>query len=439
MGFNQRNSETNISIALFLVATSLFLILEILDKDYFGVSYSLLSNSNSASVNIANAVENNRLTNDTGGIESNGTLSSKLDEFFNEANKSLSQGNFQEAINWLNRVLEIDKNNVNALNKEGYILDRKLSKPYEAIKLFDRVLDIDMNNTDALNYKGRILDRKLFKPYEAIKLFDRVLDIDMNDTNAMNNKAVAFKNLGKYEEALTWFDKALTVNQNHIGALINKGSLLGILGRHQEAIELFDRALLVDKNNFGAMVNKGAELISLHKYNEAIKWFNKALSINVYSLDARNGLGAALSELGNYTGAIKLFDQVLETNMNYTGAMNNKGVALGRQGHYQEAMKWFDNALRISPPEYSYTSDIVSNKAFVLANNLNQYPQALSLTMKYLGNNPQHKGLLCIAATIYNETGFIGAAIDYEQKVKKLDPNYKCGLIQRIDLEEPLI
>ena len=52
--------------------------------------------------------------------------------------------------------------------------------------------------------------------------------------------------------------------------------------------------------------------------------------------------------------------------------------------------------------------DTIFNKAFVLGINLKNYDEALRLTEENLEKHPKHKGLLCLTAEIYKETGIEG-------------------------------
>ena len=59
----------------------------------------------------------------------------------------------QEAIEWYDKALKIDPNNVIALYDKGFALNN-LGKYEEAIEWYDKALKIDPNNVDALNNKG---------------------------------------------------------------------------------------------------------------------------------------------------------------------------------------------------------------------------------------------------------------------------------------------
>ena len=80
------------------------------------------------------------------------------------------------------------QDNVDALFKKG--LEATFKHKYdEAIQYFDKVLEIDPKNIDALNNKAAALT-KLAKYDEAIQYFDKVLEIDPNNAIALSNKKI---------------------------------------------------------------------------------------------------------------------------------------------------------------------------------------------------------------------------------------------------------
>jgi len=121
-------------------------------------------------------------------------------------------------------------------------VDMRKQENYEdAILYFDRVLEMDPENEIAMNNKGVAL-RKLGKYQEAEACFDKVLA--KNDTNASvwyNKSFVQFK-LGRFEEALTSFDRTLDLDPGNATAWNGKGKVLQKLGRQAEADECFATA-----------------------------------------------------------------------------------------------------------------------------------------------------------------------------------------------------
>jgi len=59
-----------------------------------------------------------------------------------------SLGNYEEAIQWYDKVLGINPTDLSALNNKGVAL-YNLGYYEEAIQWYDKVLDIDPNDSDA--------------------------------------------------------------------------------------------------------------------------------------------------------------------------------------------------------------------------------------------------------------------------------------------------
>jgi tetratricopeptide (TPR) repeat protein len=140
----------------------------------------------------------------------------------------------------------------------------------EAIKCYDKVLEIDPNDIFALNNKGLALD-DLGKHDEAIKCYDKVLEIDPNYAAAVwYNKGLALYHLGNYNEAIKCYDKALEIDPSYINALINKGNALCYLSNYNEAIKCYDKVLEIDPNHVGVLNNKE---LALEKIKKKKGWF----------------------------------------------------------------------------------------------------------------------------------------------------------------------
>ena len=137
----------------------------------------------------------------------------------NEARKLIGSHNHQEAIELLDKALEINPEHVGALYNKGWALVG-LEKQEEAIVWLDKALVLNPNYVDALNMKGNAL-LGLDKPEEAIVWFDKAIEVNPNYFFALNNKGLMLSNLGRYDEAITYFNKALEINPNYRMAQVN--------------------------------------------------------------------------------------------------------------------------------------------------------------------------------------------------------------------------
>jgi len=142
----------------------------------------------------------------------------------------------------------------NTLNSEAHRLNN-LGEYEKALDLLDKALEINPNHIHALNNKGRAL-LELDKTEEAIVWFDKALEVNPEYIPALHNKGLILLELGKYEEAMVWFDKALEVNPNLVYLLNDKGLALYRLGQYDEAISYYDKALEINPNYELAKKNK---------------------------------------------------------------------------------------------------------------------------------------------------------------------------------------
>lgn len=159
----------------------------------------------------------------------------------------------------------------------------------EALKYFDKALEINPKNSLAWHSKGVMLV-KLGKNEEAIKCYDKALETDTKNADIWFNKGVALNKLKRYEEAIKSYDKAIEINDKYEDALVNKATILGVIGKKEDCIKLCDKVLEINPKNDLAWYNRGYSFECLEKYGEAIRCYKKVLEINPYDKEVKEDL-----------------------------------------------------------------------------------------------------------------------------------------------------
>lgn len=217
---------------------------------------------------------------------------------FIEGFKYFVMGDFEKAISYFDRVLEIDPTHLSALARKGEALE-KLGKVKDAISYFDKVTDIDLDyaneqgtlyldkilsfdnqNVNALYKKGKSLGRYNNTLDLAISYFDTVLDLEPKHVNALYGKGEAYFQYEDFKQAILFYDKALDLDANHVGALSSKGYALANLGNFEESNIYTDKALAIEPDNVDALYKKGSALLVQNNSDEALLYFYKALKID---------------------------------------------------------------------------------------------------------------------------------------------------------------
>lgn len=106
----------------------------------------------------------------------------------------------------------IQDDGINSLDIAMTMIDN--SQYEESLVYLDKVLAIDANNLQALSNKGGVLV-KLKRYDEAIEYFDRALAIKPDFVEALNNKAIAFYGLGYYSQASNILLQASELDPNN--------------------------------------------------------------------------------------------------------------------------------------------------------------------------------------------------------------------------------
>lgn len=285
-------------------------------------------------------------------------------------------------------------------------LDYMQNDTLKAIEIFDQILEIEPENIEAINGKGSSL-LKLNQIDEAEKYFDYSISI-RETSSALISKGIINKNKRKYEEALNYYDKAIQENPdlNNIVTLLKN-----------EVIELIDEDIedeFKNKNpDIKEMIEKGLEYKNSNKLWDALYCFENAINadktcinyvkklINEIKTILNHELMIKTPELGNSKTdqlkiqslrllliednpeqSLKIINQILEKENDDVDSLNQKGCILTFFNEYKKAIECFDKCLEIDE-NYSYA---IFNKAFLLRmtnkleESLNYFDKLLKIT-----------------------------------------------------------
>lgn len=285
-------------------------------------------------------------------------------------------------------------------------LDYMQNDTLKAIEIFDQILEIEPENIEAINGKGSSL-LKLNQIDEAEKYFDYSISI-RETSSALISKGIINKNKRKYEEALNYYDKAIQANPdlNNIVTLLKN-----------EVIELIDEDIedeFKNKNpDIKEIIEKGLEYKNSNKLWDALYCFENAINadktcinyvkklINEIKTILNHELMIKTPELGNSKTdqlkiqslrllliednpeqSLKIINQILEKESDDVDSLNQKGCILTFFNEYKKAIECFDKCLEIDE-NYSYA---IFNKAFLLRmtnkleESLNYFDKLLKIT-----------------------------------------------------------
>jgi len=236
---------------------------------------------------------------------------------------------WKNSITLFTHALNVTRNNHIALCNMGQALDMQ-GQFDEAIPYYYKALEIKPNYVDVHNNIGVALARK-GDVKNAINHYYRALQIDPDNAKAHNNLGAALSCRGNDKVAIYHYNEALRINSDYAGAYYNLGKIFVNQGKTENAILYFQKALQKDSDMTQALYNLSwivatSEDEKLRNGIEAVNLAEKLCKLQNYtqplSLDA---LAAAYAEAGRFKEAVLTAQKGLELALK----MGPKELALG--------------------------------------------------------------------------------------------------------------
>ncbi|MEA3505462.1 MAG: tetratricopeptide repeat protein, partial [Bacteroidota bacterium] len=196
------------------------------------------------------------------------------------AKLELAYRNYDMALQLLNRVLKVDKDNFSAYSLKGVVYKEKkeidkaiksfrkslsCNESYEeayiqlgilyaekndrlAIEYFNGALNNNPENIDALYLLG-VFYQKNYDMEDAEKIYKRIINID--STNQYSYYNLGYINLVFHEDfgkAASFFQKAIDIDPNYLEAYYNLGYSYELSDEYQKAKLNYQKVLKMDKD-----------------------------------------------------------------------------------------------------------------------------------------------------------------------------------------------
>jgi tetratricopeptide (TPR) repeat protein len=147
---------------------------------------------------------------------------------------------YEDALNYLNTVVELDESHVEARFYQGIIF-KEMGDTSAALKKFDKVTLIDFNNYNAWMQLGGL--KSDLKDASGLDDFNKAIFLEPDLDAPYYAKGFLYQRLGKNDSAAMYYQKTIERNIRHYFAYYNMGYLLFQQEKWDLAIQHFNSAL----------------------------------------------------------------------------------------------------------------------------------------------------------------------------------------------------
>lgn len=258
---------------------------------------------------------------------------SNADKEKNKGNDEYKKRNFDEALKYYDKAIELDPNEVLYYNNKAacYIEKNDLAK---ALEVCEKALEV-ATETNLKDF-GKLA-----------KLYAR--------------KANVLAKMEKFDEAIIFYEKSLLENQDQKV----KDELRNTQKKKKEQDELnYINPQLAEEHN-----NKAKELFQKGSFPEALKEYDEAIRRNPKDAKLYSNKATCLNKLMDLPGALRAIDKCLELDPNFIKAYPKKGNIHYSLKEYHRALETYEKGLKLDPENVECKEGMIKVQANIYSGN----------------------------------------------------------------------
>lgn len=260
---------------------------------------------------------------------------------YDSALKAYKEGKYQTAITYVDRAIEIDKDEA-----EFYILrakaNYKIGNKLYAMDDINKSIELE-DNFSAFHLRGKLflegneLDNAKQDLRNAYQLNPESADLlfDLGYLEYLN---------GENQLALDYYIKSAEYDLKNPNTYVNIGNLYAMMGDSKTAIDNYSKALLLDTTDGIAYYNRANEKMLLGDFIGAIEDYKSSLQIDSTNTNTLFVLAEAKIKVNNIDGALTNYNSIIILDSTLAKAYYMRGAAEIVLEEYDKACKDFKKA-----------------------------------------------------------------------------------------------
>ncbi|MEI7474855.1 MAG: tetratricopeptide repeat protein [bacterium] len=283
-------------------------------------------------------------------LDRNDTPWYKTVRLFKQKNKDNWSELFSEVSEELNNIVANNSLITNQIEEYKNIALNSLNNSdfNNAIDYFRKMIELDSDNFMPYFYLGNTYNQ-LNKNNEAIEFYLKAIELNPTLGSIHTNIAITYVKENKFKQAIEHYKKSIEFNPYNADTFMYLGVAQQSTEEFDESIESIKKALELDPNHYESYIQIANTYELKEDYETAIVYYEKAINLNPDNIAAYNNLGVVYFKLEEYDLAILNYKKSLEINPDYVETYINLGVVHFLRRDLIKARECYNKAIELNP------------------------------------------------------------------------------------------
>lgn len=198
-------------------------------------------------------------------------------EYLNQSRYFVGVEDYEEALSYINKAIEIDKMNIEFYIEKGIIL-ANMDRYDDAIKELNNALKVNKKAAEVYFHLGNIFIMKEDRG-AGIENYNKAIAFGYDDAQIYYNLGLMYEEDDNDELAIRNYSKAIIKNPLRTDARVRKAKIYITNGKYPEALETLNELILADPDLYDGYHLKSVLLAEMERLEEAMAVLDEAAQL----------------------------------------------------------------------------------------------------------------------------------------------------------------
>ena len=264
----------------------------------------------------------------------------------------IQEEKFEHALDSINSILMVEKNNFEAILLKSSILSKQ-KKHRKSIDLLKSIVN-NYENKPELYYQIGLEYLFTENFLKSIYYFKKSLSYDYLDHSALYNILYCYEMMKENKGLIIFLKEYLSKNPYSEIGWHNLGKSYVKTKMYDEAISAFDYAIFSDDSFTSPYLDKGKLLEKMKKYDEAIDNYKEIISINPNSSYATFRIAFCYEKKCDYVNSLDYYFKCIKEDPNMDKAFFRLSMFYYRENKFKIAIEFIEKAIKLNQEKSKY-------------------------------------------------------------------------------------